>query len=80
MAKKKVLSHVNSITPAVDTEGGVLYDVLEPGECFLRNGSLYMKEVGDSQIGVNLATGRYEDCLCGEEVAPVSIAITWKKK
>ena len=80
MAKKKVLFNVNPITPAVNTERGILFDKLKQGNCFLMRDNLYLKESGCEQIAVNLATGKYKEGLCGIEVIPVSIAITWKKK
>ena len=84
MAKKKTVKkktgHVNKITPAVSINSGVLYDKLTAGQCFLMSGNLYMKETGNSQIGVNLATGKYVDYLCGRVVEPVEVTIAWKKK
>ncbi len=79
--KKTTKKHINKVTPAVATNDGMLFDKLSAGECFLMNGGLYMKESSDDlQIGVNLATGKYEDCLCGCSVVLVNIAITWTKK
>lgn len=78
--KKKTQKHINKVTPTVSTVDGLLFDKLAAGECFLMNGGLYMKESSDDQIGVNLATGKYEDCLCGCSIVPVVVTITWKKK
>lgn len=78
-AKKKT-THINKITPAVSIECGILFDNLDKGECFLMNGGLWLKESSNEQIGVNLATGKYKDCLCGSMVTPVTVTITWKKK
>ena len=80
MAKKKKTIHTNKITPAVNTNVGVLFDKLAIGECFLMNGGLWMKESGDDQIGINLTTGQYQDSLCGCSIVPVSVTIAWKKK
>ena len=80
MAKKKKVTPVNKITPKISTTAGVQFDELKVGECFLMNGCLYIKESGNDQIGVDLATGKYHDCLCGTTVIPVDISITWKKK
>lgn len=79
-AKKKKTVHTNKITPAVAISNGVLFDKLVGGECFLMNGSLYMKETSDDQIGINLSTGKYEDCFCGTQIVPVTVTIAWKKK
>lgn len=80
MAKKIVKKHTNKIVPALDTSRSILFDELSQGECFLMNGNLYMKESVKEQIGVNLTTGKYEDCLCECSVVPVEITIAWKKK
>lgn len=82
MAKKKKVTsqHTNKITPVLATNSGTLFDTLKGGECFLMSGGLYIKEDSNDQIGLNLATGKMEECLCGREVTPVTISITWKKK
>ncbi len=77
---KKKTTHTNKITPAVAVNNGTLFDKLGQGECFLMNGGLYIKESSDDQIGINLATGKCEGNLCGIQVMPVTVTITWKKK
>ena len=81
MAKvKKKTQHINKITPTVNAPSGIQFDKLEAGECFLMSGSLFMKETGNDQIALNLATGKYSEGLCETDVEPVVVVITWEKK
>ena len=84
MAKKKkrtVRRTVKAkITPSIAASGSVNFSKLKPTECFLMNGSLWMK-VGNSysQNAFDLATGQTERNLCGRMVVPVKIEIKWEK-
>lgn len=84
MAKKKAVTHVNKITPKVNSTDGINFSSLIQGKAFLMNGGLFIRtgfkgNVND-QFAVNLATGNTEEDICGVNVIPVDIQITWKKK
>ena len=78
MAKKKT----NRITPALIQSREKDFSDLDTGDCFIdASGDLLLK-TSDSceQSGVSLATGIIYGELCGCQVVPVDIQITWKKK
>lgn len=84
MAKKKTVIHVNKVTPKVSFCDGVNFTSLMQGDGFLMNGDLFIKtgykgDVSD-QFATNLATGHTEEDICGTNVIPVDISVTWKKK
>lgn len=84
--KKNVRRCSTKILPAVGSSiEGINYSQLKSGECFLYADGLWMKESDEEgcsgdQSAVDLATGRYKDCLCGTRVIPVNVTINWGRK
>jgi len=78
--KKTVRRERTKVTPMLTPEGSVNFSSLKVTDCFLMNGSLWMKTKNSySQSAVSLITGLRENNLCGRMVIPVKVEIKWEK-
>ena len=78
-AKRKRTKHGKTrVIPAIAPSGSVNFSNLKGGECFLMNGSLWIKGPRSyTQAASSLVDGKRETSLCGRMVQPVNVEIKW---
>jgi len=80
MPAKKKIKPVERIMPKINLiVPGITYDELEPKDCFIMDGDLFIK-CDEEQDAVSLSTGILEHELCEIVVLPVDVTITWGLK
>ena len=77
-ARKRTKHGKTKVTPAIAPSGSVNFSNLKGGECFLMNGTLWIKGPHSyTQAASSLVDGKRETGLCGHMVQSVNVEIKW---